>query len=182
MDARAIKDYKVLLFFVAVIWLIEIVNLYLGHSLNSFGLVPRQPERLFGIVTMHFLHGGLAHLIANTLPLLVLGFLVSATHRSLQVTATIAILTGCLVWLAARNGQHVGASGLVMGYFGYLVSCAFFDRSLKNIILMLLTIVLYGGLVFSLIDFRAWISFEGHIFGFASGIISARIWRKYGNR
>ena len=178
MNASAIKDFRVLLFFVAIIWLIELVNIYFGHSLNQYGLVPRQPERLYGIVTMHFLHGGLMHLIANSLPLLVLGFLVSATNKGLQVTATIAFITGVLVWLAARQGMHIGASGLVMGYFGFLVSSAFFDRSLKNIILMLLTVVLYGGLVFSLIDFRAWVSFEGHIFGFASGVISAKIWRK----
>ena len=177
MDRRAIKDFKVLLFFVALIWLLELVNSYFGHSLNQFGLVPRSPERLYGVVTMHFLHGNLSHLLANTLPLLVLGFLVCATHKGLQVTMTIALLTGAMVWLAARNGMHIGASGLVMGYFGFLVSRAFFNRRLINIVLMILTIVLYGGLLFTLIDFRGWVSFEGHIFGFLSGIISARIWR-----
>ena len=126
---------------------------------------------------MHFLHGNFSHLLANTVPLLVLGFLVCATHKGLQATVTIGLLTGSLVWLAARNGMHVGASGLVMGYFGFLLSGVFFDRRFKNIILMLLTVVLYGGLVFTLIDFRQWVSFEGHIFGFTAGIASAKIWR-----
>jgi len=180
MNAKAVRDYRILIFFVAVIWLIELVNIALGHSLNHYGLIPRQPAHLYGIVTMHFLHGGLMHLIANSLPLLVLGFLVCATNKGIQVTATIALITGTLVWLAARHGMHIGASGLVMGYFGFLVSRAFFDRSLKNIILMLLTVVLYGGLIFTLIDFRAWVSFEGHLFGFLSGIISAKVWRTKG--
>ncbi|TQV70963.1 rhomboid family intramembrane serine protease [Aliikangiella marina] len=188
MDTKTIKDYQYLLFFVAIIWLIEFINIYLGHSLNQYGLVPRNFDRLYGVVTMHFLHSGMTHLIANTLPLLVLGFLVSATHKGLPVTGTIAIITGCLVWAAARNGQHVGASGLVMGYFGFLVSSAFFEGSFKNILLMLLTVFLYGGLIFTLIDFRQYISFEGHIFGFISGIASAKIWQKkiktssYGHR
>lgn len=176
MDSRALRDFRLLLFFVALIWLIELVNLYLGHRLNTYGLIPRQAGQLYGIVTMHFLHGGLTHLIANSLPLIVLGFLVSATHKTVQVSVTIAILTGCLVWLIARPAIHVGASGLAMGYFGFLVSGAFFERSIKNIILLILTVVLYGGLVFSLIDFRNGVSFEAHLLGFISGIVSAKIW------
>lgn len=178
MDTKTIKDYQYVLFFVAIIWLLEFINFYLGHNLNQYGLVPRNFDRLYGIVTMHFLHSGMTHLIANTLPLLVLGFLVSATDKGLQVTGTIAIITGCLVWAAARNGQHVGASGLVMGYFGFLVSFAFFERSFNNILLMLITVFMYGSLIFTLIDFRQYISFEGHIFGFISGVASAKIWQK----
>ena len=78
MNASAIKDYRILLFLVAIIWLIELVNIYLGHSLNQYGLLPRHPEKLYGIVSMHFLHGSLMHLIANSLPMLVLSFLVYA--------------------------------------------------------------------------------------------------------
>lgn len=176
MDAKAIKDYRLIIFYIAFLWALELVNLTMGHSLNQFGLVPRQPEHLYGILTMHFLHGGLAHLISNSLPLLVLGFLVSANHKAIQVTITIAVMTGTLVWVAARHGNHVGASGLVMGYFGYLLSSAFFQRSFKSFILLAATVIFYGGLVFTLLDFRGWISFEGHIFGFISGIASAKIW------
>lgn len=182
MDAKAIKDYRIILFYVALLWALELVDLALGHSLDQFGLVPRQTEHLYGIVSMHFLHGGFGHLISNSLPLLVLGFLVSANHKAIQVTVSIMLLTGISVWIAARHGNHVGASGLVMGYFGYLLSSAFFQRSLKSFILLAMTVVFYGGLVFTLLDFRGWISFEGHIFGFVSGIVSAKIWHSKKNR
>ena len=165
------------MFFVAIIWVLEILNLALDRSLSHYGLVPREIDRLYGIVTMPFLHGNLPHLIANTLPLAILGFLVCATKKALPVTLTIMLLTGILVWVAARDGNHIGASGLVMGYFGYLVSAAFFDRSVAKVLVMIVTVVVYGGLIFTLLDFRSGISFEGHIFGFVSGIISAKLWR-----
>jgi len=178
LNKQAIRDFQFILFLVAFMWILEIINMVMNHSLNNFSIYPRIPEKLYGIVTMHFLHWNLAHIISNSLPLLFLGFLVSSLGKARQVTLLIAVLSGSLVWLFARNGTHAGASALVMGYWGYLISCAIFERSLKNILIAIITIVIYGGIVFSLIDFRATISFEGHLFGFISGIISAWIWHK----
>ena len=176
IDKKNLSDYRYLLFFVAVLWIIEIVNYFLGHSINRFGLIPREPYSLYGIATMHFLHSSFNHLISNSAPLLILGFLVAVNRKIVKVTISIALLTGVSVWVAGRQGVHVGASGLVMGYFGYLLSAAFFQKSIKGILLTLLTVIIYGGLVASLLDFRGWVSFEGHLFGFISGILSARIW------
>jgi len=170
-----INDYKLFLVFIVLIWCIEIANFFLQHSLNEFALRPREVGSLYGVITIHFLHNGLGHLLANTVPLLFLGFFVSALDRMRQVTLLIMLLTGLLVWLFARDAIHVGASGLVMGYWGYLVSNAFFHRSLKNILIAVVTLLIYSGAVFTLFDFRASTSFEAHIFGFLSGIISARI-------
>jgi len=88
------------------------------------------------------------------------------------------LLTGMLVWLFARSGGHAGASALVLGYWSYLISCAIFERSFKNILLAIVTIFIYGGLLLSLIDLRSSTSFEGHFFGFVAGIITAWFWRK----
>ncbi len=175
MNSQSIKDFKLLLAFVVLIWLIELINIALNHNLNQYGLLPRDLGHLYGVVTMHFLHGGLYHLIANTIPLIVLGFLVCATNKGKEATLAIMLLTGIMVWIFARSAFHVGASGLVMGYFGFLLGWAYFNRNIKNIILALVTVFLYGGLAFSLLDFRSWVSFEGHIFGFASGIVTARL-------
>lgn len=159
-------------------WVLEIANLVLDHQINQLALVPRQIDRLFGILGMHFLHWSIPHLLANTLPLAILGVLVCIDGKAPKVTFSIMLLTGALVWLFARNGTHAGASGLVLGYFGYLLSSAYFERSIKNIILAIVTILIYGGIVISLLDFRDSISFEGHIFGFLAGIISAGVWRR----
>ncbi len=177
---KAINDFKFILFIIALMWGLEIANLVFNHQINQLALVPRQVDRLFGIVGMHFLHWSIPHLLANTLPLVILGILVCIDGKVAKVTLSIMLLTGLLVWLFARNGTHAGASGLVLGYFGYLLSNAYFERSIKNIILAIITIVIYGGIVISLVDFRDTISFEGHIFGFIAGMVSAWFWRRKG--
>jgi membrane associated rhomboid family serine protease len=158
-------------------WLIEIVNLFLGHGLSEYSVYPRRIEKIYGIISMHFLHWGIGHLLSNTIPLLVLGFFVTGVGKFKQVTISIALLSGLLVWLFAREAFHAGASALVLGYWSYLISNAFVEKNFKNSVIALLTIVLYGGMLFSLLDFRQWVSFEGHIFGFLSGIASAWFWR-----
>jgi len=163
---------------IALMWVLEIVNLAFDHQLKQLALVPRRVDSLFGILGMHFLHWNIPHLLANTLPLAILGFLVCLNGKAWQVTLSIMLITGILVWLFARNGNHAGASGLVLGYWGYLLSNAFFERSFKNIALAIFTILIYGGIVVSLVNFRDGVSFEGHIFGFIAGIVSARIFRK----
>lgn len=173
---KAMEDYKLFLIFIVLIWGIEIVNLLLSHHLNQFALHPREVGSLYGIITMHFLHNGVGHLLSNTIPLLVLGFFVSSLNKLRSVTLLIILLTGLMVWFFARDGLHAGASGLVMGYWGYLISNAYFNRSFKNIAIAVITLIIYSGAVFTLFDFRVGISFEGHIFGFISGIFCAWLW------
>lgn len=170
---RTFSDYKLVVVFVVLIWGVEIVNIALQHNLNEFALRPREVGSLYGVLSMHFLHNSLGHLLSNTIPLLVLGFFVSALDKMRQVTFCIMLLSGLLVWIFARGGLHAGASGLVMGYWGYLISNAFFHRSFKNVSIAIITLLIYGGAVFTLFDFRASISFEGHIFGFVAGVVSA---------
>lgn len=177
---KALNDYKVILFMIAVMWVLEIANMVFDHRLNYLALVPRQMDSLFGILGMHFLHWSIPHLISNSIPMAILGFLVCINGKGLQVTVSIMLLTGVLVWLFARNGVHAGASGLVLGYWGYLISCAFFERSLRNIVLAIFTIFIYGGIVLSLVDFRESVSFEGHLFGFLAGVVTAWLWRRKG--
>ncbi|MET1256134.1 rhomboid family intramembrane serine protease [Aliikangiella maris] len=172
------KNYQFILFLVAIMWLLEVINIVIGRQFNQYALVPRNLESLPGIFTMHFLHWNLTHLISNSIPLLVMGFFVSTLKQAKQVTISIMILAGLMVWMFARPGIHAGASGLVMGYWGYLISSAFFKRNLVNIVVAMVTIFFYGGIVYSLLDFRQHVSFEGHIFGFLAGIISAWFWHK----
>ena len=178
MSRKITKNYQFVLFLVAIMWLLEFVNIVISHQLNTYALVPRHYDKLPGVVTMHFLHWNLTHLISNTIPLLILGFFLSASGKAKEVTITIMLVSGLLVWAFARNGTHAGASGLVMGYWGFLISSAFFKRNFKNILIAIITIFLYGGILFSLLDFRTNISFEGHLFGFFAGLFSAWYWYK----
>jgi len=129
------NNFIPLIVFVVAIWVVEAVNFILGHGLTAWGILPRQASGLIGIPLAPFLHGGLWHAASNTLPLLILGslMLIGGRARFWAVTTGIVLLGGFLVWLFARNALHVGASGLVFGYFGALLARAYIERSLLAI-------------------------------------------------
>lgn len=168
-----ISPFKMLLYAVAAMWVIQIIQMLTGNALASFAIYPRQLSGLIGIFTAPFLHWGFFHVFANTIPLIILGWLVSAQVPLVRTSVLIAVITGALVWLIARSAAHAGASGLVMGYFGFLLSYGFFSRSFKAILISALVVIFYGGMLLSLLDFRPHMSFESHIFGFIAGLVSA---------
>ena len=165
---------------VGVIWAVEIVNLLTGHVLVSWGILPRSLSGLIGIPLAPLIHGGLWHMLSNTVPLALLGTLTLASGRKRfwQTTIAIALLSGALVWLFARDAYHVGASSLVFGYFGAILARAFTERSLSSMAIAFATLVIYGGLLWGLLPLRNHISFEGHLFGFVAGIAVVWIGRR----
>jgi len=108
----------------------------LKGALRQHGIHPRKMSSLLGILWSPFLHMSIGHLMANSLPLLILGGIISLRSRVdfFEITAGGILLGGFLTWLFARNGVHVGASGLIFCYFGFLTSRAWFDRSILNIL------------------------------------------------
>ena len=170
------------LWLVAAIWAVEVVNLLTGHALVSLGILPRSLSGLVGIPLAPLLHFGLWHAVSNTVPLVILGALAlaggSGGKRFWQITAAIALLSGALVWLFARDGYHVGASSLVFGYFGVILARAFVERSLSSMAIALAAVVIYGGLFWGLLPLGGRISFEGHLFGFVAGVVVAGAMRR----
>lgn len=164
---------------VAMMWLSELFDLLiLRGALDQDGIRPRDLSWLWGIVLAPFLHGGLAHLIANTGPLLVLGGLVAVRRRLdfLMVTLAVTLLGGLGVWLFGRPGTvHLGASGLVFGYLGYLLARAWLERSLVSLLLALVAGFLYASALWGVLPGQSGISWEGHLFGLLGGATTARV-------
>lgn len=175
------KNFASLMLFIAAIWVVEVANFFLGHGLTAWGILPRQASGLIGIPLAPFLHGGLWHAASNTLPLLILGslMLIGGRARFWAMTTGIVLLGGFLVWLFARSALHVGASGLVFGYFGALLARAYFERSLLSIAIACATMILYGGMLWGILPLRGYISFEGHLFGLVAGIVMAWLSHRY---
>ncbi|MGF1523465.1 MAG: rhomboid family intramembrane serine protease [Leptolyngbyaceae cyanobacterium] len=167
---------------VVLLWGIQIVNTWMfGGDLAVFGIRPRNVSGLQGILWAPFLHGGFRHLIANTLPLVTLGWLVmlQETADFLIVTVIAALVSGLGTWLiGAPASVHVGASGVVFGYFGYLLLRGWFERSAISLALSVLVISLYGGLIWGVLPIQQGISWEGHLFGFIGGGLAARLLAK----
>ncbi len=169
-----------LLLFVAVLWVVGIVDALAGLELGAYGIVPRTADGLRGIPLHVFLHGGFTHLLSNSGPLIVLGGLVSLRgSRTLLTSSVFIVLVGGLaVWLAARPSVHIGASGLVFGYFGYLVARGFYERSFKAILIAVVVAFFYWGLIFGVLPQLGFVSWEGHLFGLIAGVLYAYIVRR----
>lgn len=170
------------LYLVALLWLVELLNQLEGRSWLSWGLVPRTPRGAVGVLVAPFLHVSPAHLACNTLPLLLLGGLVALRGRAAfwRLTATLILGGGGLVWLFGRGFTHVGASGLVLGYFGYLVVRGLLERTASSLLVTVLVVLLYGGLVWTVLPGQARVSWESHLAGAFTGAAAA--WWGVGRR
>ena len=177
MQARRWPQIPLLLGCVALLWGIECVNALLDHRLNRWGILPRTLTGLVGIPLSPFLHGSFTHLILNTVPLVTLGSFVAfyGTRIFLAVSLWIILLSGAALWLLGRSAYHVGASSVLFGYFGYLVARGWYERSVTALLVALLTLGLYGSIVWGVLPTRSYISWEGHLFGLLAGVLVARL-------
>jgi membrane associated rhomboid family serine protease len=167
-----------LILFAALLAVVELADLYiLGSLLDQFGILPRTRQGLWGIVFMPFLHGGLGHLAANLPPLLILGFLILSRGKKDFFRATLYswLFSGFGVWLIApANTIHIGASGLVFGYFGFLVGCGLWEKRLKSFLAAALVVFIYGGMLYGLNPMLDGVSWQGHLFGLLGGLLAAQ--------
>ncbi len=167
--------------FVALLWLIPLLGW--GLELERFGVRPRQWIGLPGVLVAPLLHADFVHLIANTLPVLVLG----TTMLQLYPTAAFRVLPavylgpGIAVWLFARGGVHVGASGLVYGLVAYIFVAGLIRRERRAIAASLLVAFMYGALVWGVLPIRHGVSWETHLAAALIGVLLAIVLRHRDN-
>jgi membrane associated rhomboid family serine protease len=181
--ARTLRGQLIILgAFVVIIWLVELVDaIIFDGSLDSYGVKPRSVDGLRGILFMPFLHRGFGHLLANTIPIIILGWLVMVrgTADIFIVAAITMLVAGLGIWLfGATNSVHVGASGLVFGFFGFLMARAFFERSPAAIAVAIVVFIFYGGIIWGVLPGQDGISWLGHLFGFIGGVVAAYLFSR----
>jgi membrane associated rhomboid family serine protease len=171
---------KVLGAALALMWAVFLATALSGGALLSLGVIPRTTIGLRGIIFAPFLHGSLGHIIANSIPFLLLGWLVMLrdARHFLPVTVAAMVGSGLTAWLLGAPGSvHIGASGVIFGYLGFLILSGWFARSLASILLSLLVIALWGGMVIGVVPGQAGISWQAHLGGFLGGVLAARHFR-----
>lgn len=147
-------------------------------GMDIFGIHPRTTVGLRNIALAPLLHVGFGHLLANSLPFLVLGWLVIArgVRDFVVVTFLVTLISGLGVWLlGAHNSVHLGASGIVFGYLGYLLLRGFFERSVPSLLLAAIVGIFYGSMIWGVLPFQPGVSWLGHLFGFVGGGVAARL-------
>jgi len=161
--------------FAALLWIIKTVEVIFGLELVRFGIYPLQASALGGILTGPLIHGSWSHLVANTLPVIVLGTaLLYGYPRSTKIVLISVYLgSGLGVWLFAREAYHIGASGLTFGvmFFLFVIGALRWDK--RSIVLSMIVFFLYGGMIWGIFPSDPGISFESHFFGAAIGVILA---------
>ena len=177
LDTARQSGFGLIIMAVAAMWVIEAVDtVLLDDWLQSGGIHPRKADGLDGIVWAPMLHSDFGHVFSNSVPLLVMGGVVSV--RGLRywaaITGTAVLAGGFFTWLLAGGTNHVGASGVVFGYFGALLSAAWYERKPAALGGALLAIFLYSGLVVGFVP-QPGLSWEGHLFGFLAGALAAKV-------
>ena len=144
-------------------------------ALGRLGIRPRTNIGLLGILFAPFLHGSWSHLLGNLTTFFILGWFVmlGGTQEFYTVTIFTALIGGFGVWLFGRPGPHSGASGLIFGYLGFLLVNGYFESDSLAIVLSTLVGFCYGQLLWLVFPIRERMSWEGHLFGFLSGVLVA---------
>lgn len=158
---------------IGIMWIVNFVNWWLlGSWLNVLGIYPRRIWGLIGIPISPILHGHFNHLFFNSFPLFMLANLVLLKGYTVFYVVTGLIVFGCgiIVWLIGRHAFHIGASGLIMGYWSYLIVQAYQEQTVMSLILGAISLYYFGGLLLSLFPDKKEVSWEAHLSGFVSGI------------
>jgi membrane associated rhomboid family serine protease len=174
LRSRMKANAQLLLVLLAVMLVIEVIDWLTPAVLDNFGIQPRRLRSLPAIVFAPFLHSGFSHLLANAIPFFMLGWLILLRGRREFVIVSLvsALVSGVTVWLlGTENSVHIGVSGVVFGYFGFLIARGVFDRTFGAMIIALVVGVLYSGLLWGLLPLWPGISWQGHLGGMIGGVL-----------
>jgi len=167
------------LVFPIAMWIVFLISFLLNEDFSRMGLLPRNLVGLLGIITSPLIHADFSHIFSNTIPLIILGWIIFSVYPKLSylLFVLIYLVTGLLVWIFARQVYHIGASGVVYGFVSFLFFSGIFRRDNKSIALALVITFLYGGLVWGMIPGLKGISWESHLFGAITGLLAAYMFR-----
>jgi membrane associated rhomboid family serine protease len=184
-EKRMTRSLMVPLFIIVLMWAVRIIQTIGGYNLSFLGIYPLSWKGLPGIITTPFIHGDFSHLLANTVPLLVLGSALFYFYRDMafRILLMIWLFTGFWVWIGAREAWHIGASGIVYGLAAFILVSGIIRRHTGLMAMALVVVFLYGSLIWGIFpEFfpEERISWEAHLFGLVAGVALAFYYRKEG--
>ena len=184
-SVRPVRAGALMLLLLGVLWALELVDQASGNALDAYGIRAREIDGLPEIFTAPLLHAGFQHLVSNSVPFVVLGFLVllSGFARWLVSTLTSVVSSGVFAWLLTPAGTIVlGASGLIFGWLTYLIARGLWSRRPGQVALGLLVLFVYGGLIWGVLPGAAGISWQAHLGGAVGGLLAARYLHRRASR
>ena len=167
-------------FIIFIMWIIKVIELLFDLNFYTFGIYPRSINGLWGVITSPFLHVDLQHLMANTLPMLILSTLLFLFYgkKSIPVFIFLWLTSRIFTWLIGRSSWHIGASSLIYAMASFIIFGGFLSKNYKLILISIFVIIAYSGLIFGIFPTSGRISWEGHLSGALSGLLWACMLRK----
>ncbi|MBW7847035.1 MAG: rhomboid family intramembrane serine protease [Bacteroidales bacterium] len=184
-ERALLKSFFVPFILLALMYLVAFTEWLFGISFSRYGIHPLHADGLPGILLSPFIHSDWKHLAANSLPVLVLGGALFYFYQviAVRILLLITLLTGIWVWLGARGGVHIGASGVIYGLSSFLLVSGIIRRETRLMALSLIVVFLYGSFVWGIFPQffpQQNISWESHLSGMLAGIILAVFYRSEG--
>jgi len=172
--SRALKPPTVI-YLLAALWAVHGLQWLLPGDLHHYGIMPRSVTELWHIALAPLIHANLWHLLGNSLALLGLGLLIQTKKDAelWELWVILSLFAGLGTWLFGSRAYHIGASGVILGLWGFIITDAYFRRSTKAIVIAVAALVLYPSALFAVFDFRPHISWAGHMSGLVSGALIA---------
>ena len=176
--SRGLRPLIPVVVLLGVMWLLEILDAALPGDLDQFGIESRDVDGLTGVAASPFLHADFAHLMANTVPFLILGSIVSLRkpRRFWPIVITITVVGGFAVWLLGpTNTVTIGASGVVFGLLTYLITAGILTRHWLDVVIAVGVLFVYGGILIGALPFgvSSGVSWLAHLTGAAAGVLAA---------
>jgi membrane associated rhomboid family serine protease len=180
--SRMVGAFVITVVLLGACWAVEVLNYADEGALSTrYGIQAHNTGALWHIFTAPFLHANLDHIMANSVPLAILGFLAAlrGVSRFIAVSLIIMVASGLGVWFLSSPGSvTVGASGLIFGYFGYLIARGFVERRPLDIVVGVLIALVYGTMIFGALPGQPGISWQAHMFGLIGGVLAAWLTRR----
>ena len=181
-----IKEWKTIvrieILLISFLWMVFLLDTLLFRGgLSRNGIHPREFSHLPGILFSPFLHGTLKHIFGNSVGIVLLGsFILLRSISKFMVVSIISILiSGTGIWvIGGGHTNHIGFSGVIFGYLGYLLFTGVFDKKIGSLLITAVSAILYGGMIFGVLPTQPGVSWEAHFFGFGGGVLSAFVLSK----
>jgi membrane associated rhomboid family serine protease len=182
-DKRKIRDgFLLSISFIFILWIVKLIEINFHISFAHLGLYPRDPSSLAGLFFTPFIHADLAHLFNNSVPLFVaiIGIMYFYRKSAIQIMILSWFITNILVWIFAKEGNHIGASGLVYAYLSFLFFGGAFSNNKNLLGLSLVLVFAYGTMIWGVFPVETNVSWESHLIGAIVGGVFAFLYRKKG--
>jgi len=170
-----LKQFRFTIIYSVLIFGVFLWEQVFGFNVVQFGVIPRNFDRLYGIITYPLVHSGAKHLFSNLSVFVPLFIIIEITYKkkTFSVFWLNYIISGIILWFIGRANVHIGSSGVVYAISLFIITSSILKKNMRQVALVFIVIILNNGIIFGMFPIQEKVSWEGHLAGAIAGIIVA---------